>query len=603
MSRIFERNKYTNLLCSLYLLLIISLCICSCTSESGLIDSNSKLLNFSVSIPEWKNNDSISNSKTRAMPVSGSSLDKANSFNIIADAYDGKSSYSTIINKETVSFTNNMWKTVSPHYWPGTTNNTLNFYAYYPTSISSSITHTAGSAPILSYTVPDDATNQIDIITSSNTGLSGVTYSPTPLSFKHIFAALKFRSGSSGLPSGNNTIIKIKGIQYKGTYTFGSGWVNSTDKKDFSQTVNFSTYGISADITNDGTTFMMLPQTFSNATIEVTYGNGLVINKTISGTWEANKVYTYNLSKSIKIEYGYNGNYQTFTAPYSGVYKIECWGASGGDLNAYVGGKGAYTNGNILLSKNQVLYIYIGEQGGRTNIQSTPFNSGSFQKDNGLEWQWGRAGGGATDIRFASGTWDDFNSLKSRIMVAAGGGGANNRNCTEIGSTTGPYYGDGNGGYGGALIGGAGTTENHINPLNNIVGGYFTDTGATQTTAGYYTAYLPYTNNGYGGGFGFSNGNAQAGGGGGYYGGATVGHCGGSGGSSFISGYPGCNAIDKSSTSDNIIHTGLPNHYSGFVFTSSQMIAGNASMPAPSGGTETGHTGNGYARITFVSAN
>lgn len=26
-------------------------------------------------------------------------------------------------------------------------------------------------------------------------------------------------------------------------------------------------------------------------------------------------------------------------------------------------------------------------------------------------------------------------------------------------------------------------------------------------------------------------------------------------------------------------------------------------MPSPVGGTETGHTGNGYARITFISAN
>ena len=30
------------------------------------------------------------------------------------------------------------------------------------------------------------------------------------------------------------------------------------------------------------------------------------------------------------------------------------------------------------------------------------------------------------------------------------------------------------------------------------------------------------------------------------------------------------------------------------------MIVGNASMPSTSGGTETGHSGNGYARITLV---
>ncbi|WP_081618602.1 fimbrillin family protein [Segatella paludivivens] len=588
---------------SLLLLIIIST-FCSCANEMNVFEeNNNKQINFSISVPEWKNTDSLGTTKTsRAMPVGGTSLSTSNIFNLIADQNDGAGNYTTIINSQAVSYTNNIWKISKDYYWSGIANKTISFYAYFPSTISN-VSHTAGSSPTLSYTVPDNVSDQIDIMTATNNNVSGNTNTSTPLTFNHIFAAVKFCSGSLGLPSGNNTILKIKGVQYKGIYTFNNGWVNSADRKDFYQNVNLSTFGVSTNITNDGATFMMLPQTFSNITIEVTYNNGLVLSKTISGKWEANNVYTYNLSKTITTEYGFNGNYQTFTAPYSGVYKIECWGASGGDLNTYKGGKGAYTNGNITLNKDQLLYLYIGELGGRTSNPSTPFNSGSCQTDNGIEWQWGRAGGGATDIRLVSGTWNDFNSLKSRIMVAGGGGGADNRNCTEIGSTTSPYYGDGNGGYGGALIGGDGTTENHINPLNNIVGGYFTDTGATQTSAGYCTAYLPYTNSGYGGGFGFSNGNAQAGGGGGYYGGASLLHCGGSGGSSFISGYLGCNAIDPSSTSDKILHTGSSVHYSKFIFTNSQMIAGNASMPSPSGGTEIGHTGNGHARITFISAN
>ena len=30
------------------------------------------------------------------------------------------------------------------------------------------------------------------------------------------------------------------------------------------------------------------------------------------------------------------------------------------------------------------------------------------------------------------------------------------------------------------------------------------------------------------------------------------------------------------------------------------MIAGNETMPSPNGGTEVGHSGNGYARITYL---
>jgi hypothetical protein len=97
------------------------------------------------------------------------------------------------------------------------------------------------------------------------------------------------------------------------------------------------------------------------------------------------------------------------------------------------------------------------------------------------------------------------------------------------------------------------------------------------------------------------------GGGGGYYGGGGGGHNSGivgsgAGGSSFISGHIGCNAISSSSTSSNIIHTGQPNHYSGYTFTNTVMKAGNEVMPSPTGGTETGHSGNGYCKITWHPA-
>lgn len=34
--------------------------------------------------------------------------------------------------------------------------------------------------------------------------------------------------------------------------------------------------------------------------------------------------------------------------------------------------------------------------------------------------------------------------------------------------------------------------------------------------------------------------------------------------------------------------------------TGTTLTAGNASMPAPGGGTETGHSGTGYIRITYT---
>ena len=39
---------------------------------------------------------------------------------------------------------------------------------------------------------------------------------------------------------------------------------------------------------------------------------------------------------------------------------------------------------------------------------------------------------------------------------------------------------------------------------------------------------------------------------------------------------------------------------SGYIKTSAQTIAGNQSFPSPSSNNETGHSGNGYAKITFI---
>ena len=202
------------------------------------------------------------------------------------------------------------------------------------------------------------------------------------------------------------------------------------------------------------------------------------------------------------------------------------------------------------------------------------------------------AGGGSTDIRLSNGTWNDFNSLKTRFMVAAGGGGAST------------YHTLKSGGYAGGLIGGSYDTQLAYD------GNSVENSGGTQTkggingggtnsgiTAGSIAGFGVPTEGTNGGGFG---GNGYYAGGQGGHSRGTVGT--GSGGSSFISGHTGCNAITSSSTSSNIIHTGQPNHYSGYVFSNTVMKAGNEVMPSPTGGTETGHSGNGYCKITWHPA-
>ena len=284
----------------------------------------------------------------------------------------------------------------------------------------------------------------------------------------------------------------------------------------------------------------------------------------------------------------HTGNVQTFTAPIATNYKIECWGAQGGTVNNiasdnphYIGGKGAYTVGLISLTLDYFLYIYVGQCGSITKGLTTSgggWNGGGNGDASENDGNTRTGGGGSTDIRITSGNWNAWTSLKSRIMVAGAGGGGG---------------GDGAAGAAGALTGFAGDVWDAGKGGTQSAGG----AGAT----GQYGSSSP-------GGFGYGGtGNSYAsGGGGGYYGGgggarAKLDGTGG-GGSSFISGHTGCNAISSTSTSTNIVHTGQPNHYSGYVFTNTVMKAGNESMPSPTGGTETGHGGNGYCKITWHPA-
>ncbi len=259
-------------------------------------------------------------------------------------------------------------------------------------------------------------------------------------------------------------------------------------------------------------------------------------------------------------DYNFKGNYETFTVFKDGTYKIELWGASGGGYDVSPGGLGAYTSGNIDLKKNDKLYIYVGENPTYTSndcLNTNPNNSFNGSKVGSCS-----GGGGATDVRLENGEWDNFNGLKSRIMVAAGGGGS--------------YYTGGYGGYGGTLTGGDGSG---FSSKWNTRGGY----GATQEK---------YS-------FGIANfGTCIPGNG--YYSGEAASGANAGGGSSYISGYPGCKAITKESTVNNITHSDSPNHYSGKVFSDPVMIAGNDTMPSYNGGSMVGNMGNGYARITKI---
>ena len=293
--------------------------------------------------------------------------------------------------------------------------------------------------------------------------------------------------------------------------------------------------------------------------------------------------------------FDYTGSEQTFTVPCDGEYKVELWGAQGKGTN---GGYGSYTKGNIELLIDNNLYLYIGEVGIAANINRAygtyGYNGGSggnytcysYHNKGGA---YNDYGGGATDIRLVKGNWNDFSSLKERIMVAAGG-------ASEAQEESGAH--------GGGILGYSGKSGNGAS--NNASGG--------PNYGGLGYVGIPTYND--------VCGNSEStGAGSGYYGGGAnnktgynIGMYSAGSGSSFISGHLGCDAVAESSTENNIVHTNQPNHYSGYVFTDTKMIDGAGynwtnekgeyvGMPTHDGTTTmTGNSGNGYAKITLVKS-
>lgn len=149
--------------------------------------------------------------------------------------------------------------------------------------------------------------------------------------------------------------------------------------------------------------------------------------------------------------FNYTGSQQSFTAPVTGVYTIETWGAKGGDITTHhpqAGAPGGYVKGDIELTTGETILIYVGGKGadrlgnhpyaGCTEVQGG-WNGGGKTRSAGTS----TPGGGATDVRKGG------NTLADRIIVAGGGGGG------------GWTYAAG--GAGGGLIGGNGTKSNGNN--------------------------------------------------------------------------------------------------------------------------------------------
>lgn len=285
------------------------------------------------------------------------------------------------------------------------------------------------------------------------------------------------------------------------------------------------------------------------------------------------------------ILFGYEGKSSAVCLP-KGKYKLEVWGAQGGNSTKANGGLGGYSSGFLSLSEQEKLFIVVGGQGQIASSSEGTITNGGFP--DGGKTKTGLyqninvvpgTGGGSTSIRITT------DSVYSRVIVAGGGGGGSGCESHKNHGGVGGGMNGGNCYYYGILRGEGGGTQTG----SSCGKGTKKNGNAGRFGQGADGEYLP----------GRASGGA---GGGGWYGGGSGG-CGsdfcssGGGGSGWIFTESTYNAW-KSGDSSNSRQFNLNSTY---YLTEGRTLAGNEAFDTINETEkETGHQGNGYAKITPV---
>lgn len=346
------------------------------------------------------------------------------------------------------------------------------------------------------------------------------------------------------------TNIKVLSSENKGYETYNNKYTKDTTSTFVTLPDSNSKLTYEIEITNDSNSRYylsdILENSYSNKNIkyeiqDISVGDIIPSNtvkklKIVFTTNTPNQdtavvlQYVFKKVKQTEWLYAYTGGEQTFTVPYNGRYKLETWGAQGG--NAYLsgvtfnGGYGAYSTGNIKLNHNEILYLNIGGKG-KDAVDSSAgyeggYNGGGYGQPVQLKDCYNASGGGATHISKISGLLSSLsNKLDNIYIVSGSGGGAGKHAKYEAGDEY------GYGGHAGGIVGNVGSavagnqvqydvgtggtqTQGGTNATTNITGTFGQGAngslisvgwkGGSGGGSGFYGGGTGYTNSGAGGG-------------------------------------------------------------------------------------------------------
>ena len=336
----------------------------------------------------------------------------------------------------------------------------------------------------------------------------------------------------------------------------GNGYVKITrvsDIEKFIKSINVSSCDIdknfypftteyTCNVKNNVTDITLSVELFSDKLIVNGLGNKKLsigentFEVSVSDAKNNKKVYYIKINREGETyNFDYTGTEQTFLVPNSGRYRLETWGAQGGNVDEYVGGYGGYSRGIVQLNKGDKLYINVGGKGLTSNVGTNGIVNGGYNGGGSAYViasscsNTSGSGGGATHISLSSGLLSTLENKLSDILIVSGsGGGAAKRECSASDNAY-SFGGSGGGIIGNSSIlstatwnftpsfggsqnsGGKGGTINYESGANTATFGV----GASTTRTGGYTNSSGGGSGFYGGGNGVFSG---SGGGSGYIG-------------------------------------------------------------------------------------
>lgn len=278
------------------------------------------------------------------------------------------------------------------------------------------------------------------------------------------------------------------------------------------------------------------------------------------GKYKIITVYPTHVPTAFVANFNYSGGVNTITLPRptGATFTLEVYGAEGGKWTSGKPGKGGYTYGDYTATNSRELFVCVGGKGVNCTTGNYTNKSSTGGYNGGGSGQMG--GGGATHIALTDrGVLSNYKDYQEEVLIVAGGGGGADHSNTAKRTGTGGYGGGGNNNGGSGKYSGTGGVKSGK-----------CGSGGTQTACG---------DKGTKGDFGLGGNNVVIqnrdggpGGGGGWWGG---------------------------NASTIIINNGGGNGASGG--GSGHITTGTGKIISPYGGTNGNRSGDGEAKITYVS--